>query len=57
MWVFRNFILIKERFQTELRLQKFEQEKIKEVNKIKLQFFTNVSHEFKTPLTLILGPL
>lgn len=57
MWTFRNFILIKERFQTELRLQKFEQEKIKEVNKIKLQFFTNVSHEFKTPLTLILGPL
>lgn len=28
-----------------------------DVQKMKLQFFTNVSHEIRTPLTLILGPL
>jgi signal transduction histidine kinase/DNA-binding response OmpR family regulator/streptogramin lyase len=38
----------------------FEKKKAMQIEKLnnkKLQFFTNISHEFRTPLTLILNPL
>jgi signal transduction histidine kinase/ligand-binding sensor domain-containing protein/DNA-binding response OmpR family regulator len=45
------------KLQTELQLEHLEVERTKKINKAKLEFFTNISHEFRTPLTLILGPL
>ncbi|POY39199.1 hybrid sensor histidine kinase/response regulator [Solitalea longa] len=40
-----------------LNHRKLEQKKKEEIHQMQLQFFTNISHEFRTPLTLILGPL
>ncbi len=40
-----------------LKLEQFEKENNKQLLQAKLQFFTNISHEFRTPLTLIIVPL
>lgn len=40
-----------------LKIARIEQQKSEEVHQAKLEFFTNISHEFRTPLTLIIGPL
>lgn len=38
-------------------MEVFEHEKQKEVYQAKIEFFTNVAHEIRTPLTLIIGPM
>ena len=41
--------------ETSLTYEKKEKAHLEEVNQSKLRFFTNISHEFRTPLTLIVG--
>ena len=48
-----RYLKYKIKLRTSLEFEKKEKEHLEEVNRMKLQFFTNISHEFRTPLTLI----
>lgn len=46
-----------EKLKQRLKYEKLDKERLKTINQGKFRYFTNLSHEFKTPLTLIAGPL
>ncbi len=53
----RRFELNRAKLRNELKLREFEVKKKSELEELKSRFFANLSHEFRTPLMLIKGPL
>ena len=53
----RNSLISRQRLRYDLKLQQNDLERLKELDKMKSRFYTNISHELKTPVTLIISPL
>ena len=56
-YLFRKYIVAWEKMKNNLKLEKLTHEKDIELYNLKQQFFTNISHEIRTPVTLILGSI
>ncbi|AMR31082.1 hypothetical protein A0256_06420 [Mucilaginibacter sp. PAMC 26640] len=54
LWLYR---IRQTRLKYEVQIANMNVEREKELNEKKLSFFTNISHEFRTPLTLIINPI
>jgi len=57
IYAYWRFQLGRIRLKHQVELEHLETERYHEMDTLKSRFFANISHEFRTPLTLILGPL
>ena len=59
LFIFSLYYYLKWRWEikTQLRLEHEETERLKKIDDFKTKLYTNISHEFRTPLTLISGPI
>lgn len=53
--IFFRFRINKARLQSQLIFEQQEARRIKELDTVKTQLYANITHEFRTPLTVILG--
>lgn len=56
LYYFTIYVLDQIKQKHQLRYEQMEKNQLKNLDALKTQFFTDISHEFRTPLSLILGP-
>jgi len=57
LFLVNRYFLRLEKLKQQLIFEEIEKQKVEELNQNKFRFFTNIAHEFRTPLTLILAPI
>jgi signal transduction histidine kinase/ligand-binding sensor domain-containing protein/DNA-binding response OmpR family regulator len=57
LYLVRRYELNRIRLKNQLKLEKVETITLRNLDNLKSHFFANISHEFRTPLTLILGQI
>ncbi len=57
LYILRRYELNRLQLKNQLKLEKVESDSLRNLDQIKTRFFANISHEFRTPLTLILGQI
>lgn len=57
LYLYRYIITKQSELKNKLALSKLERKKEEELIEMKTRFFTDIAHEFRTPLSLISGPL
>lgn len=57
IWLYLRYRSQQAHLKYKMKLTELNAEKEKEINEKRQSFFTNITHEFRTPLTLIINPL